>query len=188
MPRLFAGIEIPEDVRQSLARLRQPLPGANWIEPDNYHISLRFAGDIDPRTAEEFTELLARIETETFELQLSGLGVFGGSEPRSLWADVSNGQQLEALARAIERAARSAGLAPETRNFKPHVTIARLRYTPVELVARFLERNGAFRSMPFQVTRFVLFSSKPKVGGGPYVVEAAFPLLGAPYYHHDDGD
>ena len=186
MPRLFAGIEVPDDVRHSLARLRAPLPGTSWVEPDNYHISLRFAGDTDPRSAREFTDLLARIDAETFELQLTGLGAFGGNAPRSIWAGVSAGSELDTLARAIERAARSAGFAPETRNFKPHVTIARLRYTSAELVARYLERNGAFRSMPFAVGRFVLFSSRPKVGGGPYVVEAAFPLIGAPYDEHLD--
>jgi 2'-5' RNA ligase len=188
MPRLFAGIEIPEEVRQSLAGLRQPLPGAKWIEPENFHISLRFAGDVDNHTAREFADQLARIETEAFELRLDGLGAFGGNEPRTLWAGVSGEPRLEALARAIERAARGAGLAPEPRNFKPHVTIARLRYTPVELVARFLGRNGAFRSALFPVGRFVLFSSKPKVGGGPYVIEAAYPLLGAFFHELDDED
>lgn len=186
MPRLFAGIEIPDDVRQGLSMLRQPLPGTSWIEPENYHISLRFAGDTDPRTAQELTDLLGRIEAETFELRLTGLGAFGGNAPRSIWAGVSADPRLDALARAVERAARSAGFAPETRNFKPHVTIARLRYTSADLVARYLERNGAFRSMPFQVGRFVLFSSKPKVGGGPYVIEAAFPLLGASYDIEDE--
>ena len=189
MPRLFAGIEIPDDVRHALALLRQPLPGTSWIEPANYHISLRFAGDTDPRTAQEFTELLSRIEAETFELRLTGLGAFGGNAPRSIWAGVAADPRLDALARAVERAARSAGFAPETRNFKPHVTVARLRYTSAELVARYLERNGAFRSAPFQVGRFVLFSSKPKVGGGPYVVEAALPLIGGGYedYYGEEG-
>jgi len=181
MPRLFAGLEIPEHVGQSLARLRQPLPGASWVEPENYHLSLRFAGDIDNGTAREFTELLSRIESGTFELQLSGLGAFGGNDPRAIWAGAKGGLGLAELARAVERAARSAGLAPATRNFKPHVTLARLRHTPVDLVARYLGRNGGFRSEPFAVERFVLFSSKPKVGGGPYVVEAAFPLVGASY-------
>jgi 2'-5' RNA ligase len=90
------------------------------------------------------------------------------------------------LARGIERAARGAGLAPETRTFKPHVTLARLRYSTAELVARYLGRNGAFRSVPFAVERFVLYSSRPKVGGGPYVVEAAFPLSGASYDDYDE--
>ena len=74
---------------------------------------------------------------------------------------------------------RSAGLPPETRAFKPHVTLARLRGCPPDLVARCLGRIGAFRSRPFPVARFVLYSAKPSVGGGPYVVEEEYPLRGA---------
>jgi len=188
MPRLFAGIELPKEVCLSLAALRQPLPGAKWIEPEDFHISLRFVGDIDNRAAREFSDELSRIELMAFELRLNGLGAFGGNEPRALWAAVSVEPQLETLARMVERAARSAGLGPEPRNFKPHVTLARLRSTPVELVARFLQRNGAFRSDPFAVNRFVLFSSRPKVGGGPYVVEAGFPLLGGSFDALDETD
>lgn len=179
MPRLFTAIELPDRLRETLAALRQPLPGAKWLDADDLHITIRFAGDVDNRTAREFSDLLGNIEAIAFELTLSGLGAFGGNDPRVIWAGVAGSRELDALARANERVARAAGLAAEPRNFKPHVAIARLRGTPVELVARFLERHAAFRSAPFVVPRFVLFSSKPKVGGGPYVVEAAYPLGGA---------
>ncbi len=112
--------------------------------------------------------------------------MFGGNEPRSIWAGVEAGPELEALARANERAARSAGLAPEPRTFRPHVTIARLKYANAATIARFLERIGAFRSQPFLVGRFVLFSARPKVGGGPYVVEEAFPLRGGEFADMQD--
>jgi 2'-5' RNA ligase len=80
------------------------------------------------------------------------------------------------LQRATERAAREAGLPPEPRNFKPHVTLARLRGARPDHVTGYLERQGAFLSSPFPVSEFVLFSSRDSVGGGPYVVEAAYPL------------
>lgn len=179
MPRLFTGIEIPPELAQRLAKLRSPLPGAKWIEPENLHITLRFVGDIDNRIAGEFADFLSEIEVGVFELRVSGLGVFGGNDPRTLWAEVHGGPELETLARANERAARAAGLPPETRAFKAHVTLARLRHTRPDVVARFLQHNGGFRSEPFVVERFVLFSSRPQTGGGPYVVEDAYPLLGA---------
>ena len=183
-----SSFEIPPELQDRIAMLRAPLPGVRWIDAEDLHLTLRFAGDIDNRTADELADRLAAIDISTFEMRLSGLGAFGGRDPRNLWVDVEAGPELEALARANERAARAAGLPPETRQFKPHVTFARLRNSRDEVLARYLERNGAFRSEPFRVTRFVLFSSKPQVGGGPYVVEEAFPLRGASLYDtHDAG-
>lgn len=176
MPRLFTAVELPEAVREDLAALEAPLGGARWVEEDNLHLTLRFAGDIDNRTADEFAAALGEIEAEPFSLQIAGLGAFGGNDPRTLYADIEPSPALERLARAHERAARNAGLAPEGRKFKPHVTLARLRHARVDDVARFLQSHGGLRCAPFAVTQFVLLSSRPNVGGGPYVEEAAYPL------------
>jgi 2'-5' RNA ligase len=179
MPRLFTGIELPEDIRDALADLEQPLPAATWVEQDNLHVTLRFVGDIDNRLARDFADELSRIDLDVFEIRLEGLGVFGGRDPRTLWAGVSPSTSLDALARAHERAARSVGLAPETRTFKGHVTLARLRGVPIDGLTRLLEREALFRSRPFVVEHFTLFSSRPRVGGGPYVAEEEFALRGA---------
>src|SRR5260370_467044 len=61
MPRLFTGLEIPSDVAQSLAVLRGGLPGARWIDPENYHVTLRFIGDVDDVIAHEVASLLGRV-------------------------------------------------------------------------------------------------------------------------------
>lgn len=186
MPRLFAGLELPEDIRDQLCDLERPLPGARWVAADDLHITLRFAGDIEGLVAREFEQGLEEIQADAFELRLEGLGTFGGNDPRTLWAGVAPNPALDALARACDRAARNAGLPPEPNPFKAHVTLARLRHTPVELLARMLGKIGAFRSEPFMVGAFVLFSSKPKVGGGPYVVEATYPLRGGGQDEADD--
>ena len=68
------------------------------------------------------------------------------------------------------------GLVPEGRKYIPHVTLARLRATSSRDVAEYLSARGHFRSQPFPVSRFVLYSSRALVGGGPYVVEASYPL------------
>lgn len=189
MPRLFAAIEIPEEARRALAALRSPLPGAKWVEADNIHLTLRFAGDISNSVATDFADGLASIGADCFELTIAGLGAFGGNDPRTVFAAVEPNPTLEALARACDRAARMAGLSPEPRAFKPHVTLARLRHGRPEQVARFLERNGRFRLPPFTVERFVLMSSRPNVGGGPYAVEEAYGLAGsAPHDSWPDGE
>lgn len=185
MPRLFSGIEIPADIRDELAALRQPLPGTRWLEPADFHVTLRFAGDITPPVAREFAANLSSISFDPFPLRIVGLATFGGDDPRSLYAAIEPTEPLANLAHANEQAARRAGLKPEGRRFVPHVTLARMQAPRVEPVARFLQRKGGFRSAPFTVTRFVLLSSKPLTGGGPYVIEQTFPSsLG----NYDDGE
>ena len=176
MPRLFSGIEIPEILGGRLATLRSGLSGARWIDPENYHMTLRFIGDVDDATAREFADQLAHIRADAFELRFDGLGSFGGRKPRALWAGVDACEPLLGLQRAHERAARAAGLAPESRNFTPHVTLARLRGPRATAVADYLQTRSPFNSEPFEVQRFVLFSARASIGGGPYVVEEAFPL------------
>jgi len=186
MPRLFTAIEIPQAVRMHLSLVRAPLVGAKWIEPENMHITLRFAGDIDGRTADEFVSLLAGIRSPPFTVSIHGIGAFGGREPKVLWAGVEAPDELDALARAHERAARGAGLEPEARAFRPHVTLARMRGGRQQAVARFMQENGGLVTQPFVATGFVLLSARPGTGGGPYAVEAEFPFEGT--HAFDDAD
>ncbi|MGE0850323.1 MAG: RNA 2',3'-cyclic phosphodiesterase [Hyphomicrobiaceae bacterium] len=186
MPRLFTAIEIPQSIRQRLALIRAPLSGAKWIEAENMHVTLRFAGDIDERTADEFAGALDAVRCRPFQLSIAGVGAFGGRDPRVLWAGVEAGDELDALHRANERAARAAGLAPEGRAFKAHVTLARMRGGRQQAVARFLAENGALRTEPFTATSFVLLSARPGSGGPPYVVEAEYPFEGTEDF--DDPD
>ena len=179
MPRLFTAIEIPEAIRVRLSLIRAPLGGAKWIEPENMHVTLRFAGDIDGRTADELVDFLADVRARPFPIAIKEIGAFGGRDPRVLWAGVEAGEELDALYRANERAVRAAGIEPAGRDFKPHVTLARMRGARQHAVARFLEENGAFRSEPFVATRFVLLSARPGSGGPPYGVVEAFPFEGA---------
>lgn len=177
MPRLFTGLEIPAEVGASLSTLRGGLPGARWIEPANYHVTLRFIGDIDDMTAREIVLLLGGVKRRPFDVSLTGLDAFGGNKPRAVFAAVQPVQALVELQAEHERLMQRVGLPSEGRNFKPHVTIARLRDTPPRQVADYLSVRGLFRSLSFRVPRFVLFSSRASVGGGPYVVEAAYPLM-----------
>ncbi len=176
MPRLFTAIELPADVAFRLSLLKGGLPGAHWLEPENYHVTLRFAGDIPDRAGDAFAEALAEIDEEGFALELEGVGSFGGDKPRSIWVGVQRSEPLVRLQKAHERAARQAGLAPETRNFVPHVTLARLRQASAFDVAAYLARQGGLRLPAFQVSRFVLLSSRAHHGGGPYSLEASYDL------------
>ena len=179
MPRLFTGLEIPASVAAALSSFRGGLVGARWIDAANYHVTLRFAGDIDGRMADDFAHGLDLVRPRTIELTIDALDVFGGDKPRALVALVRPTAQLTSLQAEHESVARRAGLAPETRKFTPHVTLARLRGTPAEAAAFFIASMGRFPVQRFNVSRFALFSSRASVGGGPYVVEAAYPLAGS---------
>jgi RNA 2',3'-cyclic 3'-phosphodiesterase len=176
MPRLFTGLEIPSDVGQALSSLRGGLPGARWIDPENYHLTLRFIGDVDDVTAHEVASLLGRVKRGAFDLHMEGLTSFGGRKPRAVVANVSPAQALLDVQAEQERLMQRIGLEPEGRKYTPHVTLARLRESSSRDVADYLAARGFFRTSPFKVSRFVLFSSRNSVGGGPYVVEASYPL------------
>jgi RNA 2',3'-cyclic 3'-phosphodiesterase len=176
MPRLFTALEIPRHVAESLSMMRGGLPGARWIDPENYHLTLRFIGDIDDALARDIAGLLGRVQRRPFELRLNGLSSFGGRKPRALVASVTAVQPLLELQAEQERLLQRLGLEPEGRKYIPHVTLARLRDTSSWQVADYLSARGHFRSASFEVSRFVLFSSRSSVGGGPYVVEADYPL------------
>ena len=169
MPRLFTALEIPADVSTALTLHRGGLNGARWIDPADYHITLRFLGDVDRRMANDVDSFLGDLQSYPFEVTLDGLGSFGGDKPRAVFARVQPGPKLTELQSDLERLLRRLGL-------PPHVTLARLRDTsPVE-VAQYLSLHPIVRPISFTARRFALMSSRDSIGGGPYVVEAAYPL------------
>jgi 2'-5' RNA ligase len=176
MPRLFTGIEIPADIRQRLSYLRGGLPGARWIDPENYHLTLRFVGDIDMDVAHEIADALARVRRIGFPLHIDGVHSFGTRKPHAVVARVAPSRPLAELQAEHERILQRMGLPPDGRKFIPHVTLARLRSPHSRDIAAYLSLRGGFVTGPFDIGRFVLFSSRNSVGGGPYVVEAEYPL------------
>lgn len=176
MPRLFTALEVPRNVALSLSLLRGGIPGARWIDVENYHITLRFIGDVDNRTADEVVDRLDRIDRPEFQAQLTGIGSFGSKKPHSIWAGVSVSPDMLALQAEIERICQRIALPPDPRKFMPHVTLARLKHCRLDDVVHYLSGRGNFQTVPFKVSRFVLLSSKESVGGGPYVTEEIFSL------------
>lgn len=180
MPRLFTGLEIPPDIARSLSLHRGGLSNARWIEPADYHVTLRFLGDVDGPTARDAFELLADIQREPVTVTLDQIACFGGDKPHSVHARVRPNQALTELQAEQERLMRRIGLPPETRKFVPHVTLARLKGASPEAVANYLSSRAIIRPMSFTARRFALYSSRASTGGGPYLVEAAYPLAAAP--------
>jgi RNA 2',3'-cyclic 3'-phosphodiesterase len=178
MLRLFVGIEFPPELKLHLSLLQSGVAGAKWVDPGNFHLTLRFIGEVDEGTAADVDESLSRLKARRFSLQLCGAGVFGNGKPRQLWVGVEREPALATLQGKIEQALIRAGLPPEPRKFAPHVTLARLREPKRDDIQRFLAANAQFRAEPLRVDRFSLIASYPTKAGSVYEDQADYELHG----------
>jgi len=177
MIRLFAAVALPDEVAEKLPPLQVGLPGARWRPRETLHVTLRFFGDVAEPVADDLDIALAAAGAGPFELVLQGVGAFGeGERVRTVWVGVAESPALSRLARACERAARNAGLKPETRNYAPHVTLAYLRAPEPEFVGRWLADHNLLHLEPFKVARFGLYSSWPGEAGSQYRLEQSYVL------------
>ncbi|MEM1040887.1 MAG: RNA 2',3'-cyclic phosphodiesterase [Pseudomonadota bacterium] len=180
MPRLFTGLEIPPLQAASLQLVQGGVEGMRWIEPSDFHITLRFIGDVSPRVANDIVDALNRKTTlkpwKAPNIQFSELSAFGGKKPSSVFAGIVNTPDLTALQAGQERLMQTLSLAADSRRFSPHVTLGRCRNVKPAAVARYLGHNGSLFAQSFVPTRFVLYSAKESTGGGPYATEAWWPL------------
>ena len=177
MIRLFAALSLPEPIVQTLRRRQTGVEGARWRPPESLHLTLRFFGDVREDIARDLDGELAEIDAKPFDLVLEGAGAFGeGADLHAIWAGAADNPDLARLAGACETAARRAGLKPEKRRFRPHVTLAYLRHADPAEVAAWIQANNLLRSPPIRVESFALFSSVLGGERAHYRVEAEYPL------------
>jgi 2'-5' RNA ligase len=176
--RLFVALDMPWSVREQLAALSgSGIPGARWVPPENYHLTLRFIGDIPGHIARDVDDALLAIRTRGFSLSLTGMGTFAkGGISNALWVGVERTQSLDHLRNKIETALQRCGLEPERRKFQPHVTLARLDNPAEGKVAAFVQAHNLFRTEPIPVEHFTLFSSLLCKDHAVYTPEAEYEL------------
>ena len=177
MLRLFVGIPFPPELKMRLSQLCAGVPGARWIDPGNFHLTLRFIGEVGEDLAADIDAALSRLRARPLVLQLAGTGVFGnGGIPKSLWVGVERNPPLAALRDKIEQALVRSGLPPEPRKFSPHVTLARLKHPAPDRIAAFLAASAQFRAEPLEVDRFSLIASLQTKAGSVYEDQADYRL------------
>ena len=178
MIRLFAAIAPPPEIAEGLLRRQQGIPRARWRSPEQMHVTLRFFGDIQEPVAAELDDELRAIAGAPFDLALEGVGAFGeGGDIRALWAGVSDSPPLRQLAGRCESAARRAGVKPEKRAYRPHLTMAYLKRPDPVRVAAWIQGHNLLRSPPFRVDRFGFYSSWTSSEGSRYELEREYSLL-----------
>jgi RNA 2',3'-cyclic 3'-phosphodiesterase len=177
MIRLFVGVGLPPELKLRLSLLCTGVPGAKWVDPGNFHLTLRFIGEVGEDIAADVDDALSRLRARGFSLRISGTGVFGGGDkPRSLWVGIERTPELLGLRDKVEQALIRAGLPPEPRKFAPHVTLARLRDPPIDKLRDFLMAHAQFRADPLTVDRFSLIASFQTKAGSVYEDQADYLL------------
>ncbi|MBI5518436.1 MAG: RNA 2',3'-cyclic phosphodiesterase [Desulfovibrio sp.] len=132
--RCFVGLPLPEAWQRGLDDLCGGLARAlasriGWTKPGNWHVTLKFLGEVDEARLGELCAALAQVEFAPFSFRLGMAGSFGQrGAPRTLWAGLAQGaQECARLAAGVERALGPLGFVPEGREYRPHVTLGRVR-------------------------------------------------------------
>lgn len=177
MPRLFVAIDLSHAVNRRLTALCSGLPGARWLPAGQFHLTLRFIGGVDGGVFADIAHGLGDVTGPPFALKLNGIGHFPPrGRPRVLWAGVEADAGLTRLHGRIENRLRHLGIDPEGRKFAPHVTLARLKGTPVNRLGDYLVAHGDFITETMPITEFHLYSSILGAKGAIHRIEASYPL------------
>lgn len=177
MIRLFAALGLPDDIAEALLSCQRGPKSARWRPRKSLHLTLRFFGEIEERSADALDDALQGVRLEPFSLSLAGAGAFVSEGGRgALYAGVAESEPLRRLAGKCETAARRIGLMPETRVFRPHVTLAYTSGPPGEAEAAWIAATNLLRTEPFSVASFGLYSSRLGRDGSKYVLEREYAL------------
>jgi len=177
MIRLFAAVALPPEIGSPLQLRQTGIDGARWRPLEALHVTLRFYGDVREDVARDLDAELLGVSVRPFEIALAGAGSFAdGDDIHAVWAGVAENAELRRLASACESAARRVGLKPDSRNYRPHVTLAYLRRPDPTQVAAWVQANNLLKSPPIPVDRFALYSSHQTREGSRYRAEAEYGL------------
>ncbi len=189
--RLFVALEIPDQVRDGFAALIAELRGADssfsksrarWVRPENLHVTLKFIGHVDSGKLDAIRAALAEVRLDSpVELQFRGLGFFpNGKRPRVFWAGIEASPNLAPLAGEIEARLAKVGISGETREFAPHLTLARFEPPGIsDGLSAIAQENVAREFGTVRTGEFHLFESKTKPSGAEYARLQSFPFAPA---------
>jgi RNA 2',3'-cyclic 3'-phosphodiesterase len=178
MPRLFVAIDLPEPVKEQVTALfTWGLPGVNWVKPAQIHLSLRFIGEVSDSMVDGIQTALIKVRAQGLTLQLQGIGTFPpGNPPRIVWVGVAKNESLFHLRQKVEHQLAAVGLPREGRKFSPHVTVGRVKSNKIRRIGDYLAHYDRFRTDPFEITEFSLYSSLLRPDGAVHTKEATFAL------------
>jgi 2'-5' RNA ligase len=167
MMRLFIALPLGHDAERYLGSiiddLRPHADAVKWVASQNIHLTVRFLGDTEEQRVPKIQELLDKVASahNTVATTIDRLGAFPNlRRPRVLWAGINgNVEMLEKLARQVELGVRKLRFEKESKGFKPHLTIGRIRKPQnLERLAARME-SYTMEPLPIRFDRIVLFKS-----------------------------
>jgi 2'-5' RNA ligase len=180
MKRIFVAIDISEEARRKASRyiesLRRRFPAlrVGWDKPEKLHLTLKFLGDTGDEQLLKLTKAIEKAarQISNFKLRIAGTGVFPNRrKARVLWLGVTDeSESLTKLSKILESEVEREGFARETRDFKAHLTLARLREPEKSgnLVETHLQEK--FEAVEFEVSEIVIYQSELSPQGSRYAV------------------
>jgi 2'-5' RNA ligase len=183
--RSFIAIEIPGPLRARVEELQRELQRAGadvkWVRPGAIHLTLKFLGSISGEDVEKLARSLGPVISlwTPFELRIRGVGCFpSGRNPRVVWAGIKQGSvEASSLQKAVEDQATEVGFPPESRAFKPHLTLGRVRSPKGKSsLTSAIENQWDVEIGSFLASEVYLFKSELKPGGAIYTKLRTFPM------------
>jgi 2'-5' RNA ligase len=182
--RLFLAATFPrdvlDDVNARVNRVRSKLPAASWVKPESQHLTFAFLGDQPDALLDTLAPLVEEqlAGVPAFEGHLGGCGFFPNSRhARVAWVGVTPEDNFRAVAEAVRAAVKDAGVELDRADFKPHLTLARIRDTwPPLCVETYYNALRSYESAPFALEHVTLFSSKLDPNGAIHTPVRVFTL------------
>jgi len=176
--RLFIAIELPDEVKRILGRMRSDIPGARWVAPEQLHLTLSFLGELDEAAMKRLSGELAEIQTSRFDLRFAGCGCFPNrKQPRVLWVGLEPEPLLNTLESLVRKAVLTCDVPQEDRPFSAHITLARLKLPASREVAVFLDQPQKQKLPTVSVREFILFQSSLTPHGAIHTPLKSFQLV-----------
>jgi 2'-5' RNA ligase len=186
MKRIFAAVDISDEARRRVSAYSDALRREfsdlriGWEKPEKLHLTLKFLGETNENQLNDLTKIVSKIAARisNFKLQISATGVFPSPrKPRILWLGINDKtESLQKISGLLETECERIGFPKEKRNFKAHLTIARLRepHKSTEIARKHLQNE--FEPVEFEVSEIVIYESKLQSTGSIYSIVSKHKL------------
>lgn len=177
MIRLFIAINIPELIKMQIQGVGRSIRNGRPVPADQLHLTLKFIGEVESSMLLDIHENLEEITFDKFSTKVKGTGIFPPrGAPRVLWAGITPAETTNRLRNTIENRLTTIHIPKERQKYSPHITVARLKNSPIEQVHNFLAGNAFLETQEFLVDSFSLYSSQLTRKGAIHTIENTYSL------------